>query len=171
MIYFTADEHIDHKRICELMNRPFQNLDEMKETLIANHNSIVTDKDIVYHLGDVSFSSADDYIKRLNGTHHLVLGNHDYTRLKHLTLFKNIQDVLYLRTEGIRVFMSHYAHRTWRNSHYGSYHLFGHSHGMIPNYGRSMDVGVDCHNFKPISLEYVVEALRKESVTLHHPEI
>ena len=49
--------------------------------------------------------------------------------------------------------------RVWDRSHYGSWHLFGHSHGALPGYGLSLDVGVDCTGFKPISLEQVAEKM------------
>jgi calcineurin-like phosphoesterase family protein len=38
--------------------------------------------------------------------------------------------------------------------------LFGHSHGKLPPYGKSFDIGVDCHNYKPLSLDEVVEKMR-----------
>ena len=42
--------------------------------------------------------------------------------------------------------MNHYSHRIWNMSHYGAYHLFGHSHGTLDDIGRSMDVGLNTHN-------------------------
>ena len=50
---------------------------------------------------------------------------------------------LEVKDGGHRVFLSHYAHRTWPGSCNGAYHFYGHSHGTIPHYGRSRDVGVD----------------------------
>lgn len=49
----------------------FEDVKEMNETIINNWNNIVTNEDIVYHLGDFCLST-DDEIKnifnRLNGT-------------------------------------------------------------------------------------------------------
>ena len=56
------------------------------------------------------------------------------------------------------IVLCHYAFRVWRNAHHGSWHLYGHSHGSLPSAGRSMDVGVDCHDFSPISYEQVKTA-------------
>lgn len=39
----------------------------------------------------------------------------------------------------------------WNKSHYDSWHLFGHSHGRLPALGKSLDVGVDGHDFAPWS--------------------
>jgi len=41
--------------------------------------------------------------------------------------------------------------RVWNLSHHGSWHLYGHSHGNLPDTptSLSMDVGVDTHGFRP----------------------
>jgi len=62
------------------------------------------------------------------------------------------------------VVLCHYAMRTWDRSHYGSYHLYGHSHGKLERHGWSMDVGVDCFDFYPVSLRQVIEELNKKGV-------
>jgi calcineurin-like phosphoesterase family protein len=45
--------------------------------------------------------------------------------------------------------------RSWDKSHYASWCLFGHHHGLLEPYGLSFDVGVDCWNFFPVSLEQI----------------
>jgi hypothetical protein len=44
---------------------------------------------------------------------------------------------------GQRLYLHHYACRTWPAQHYGSHHFYGHSHGNLPPLGKSRDVGVD----------------------------
>jgi len=43
------------------------------------------------------------------------------------------------------------ALRVWNQSNRGSWHLYGHSHGRLPEVPNSlsMDVGVDTHDFRP----------------------
>lgn len=71
MIYFIPDTHFCHSNIIKYCDRPFKDVKEMNETIINNWNNIVTNEDIVYHLGDFCLST-DDEIKnifnRLNGT-------------------------------------------------------------------------------------------------------
>ena len=53
--------------------------------------------------------------------------------------------------------MSHYSHRVWSYSHHGSIHLYGHSHGNLPGFGRSFDIGVDTNDMKPYSIDEIVK--------------
>jgi calcineurin-like phosphoesterase family protein len=137
----------------------------MDEALIENFNSVVTDQDIVYLLGDVVWKTAnvDDYMSRLKGKeHHLIVGNHDNPR-RWGNQFLSVNDVKLLNIPGYpQVWLSHYSHRVWPASHYKSIHLFGHSHGTlrIDPEVRCCDVGVDAWNYKPVSLDEVVEYLK-----------
>jgi calcineurin-like phosphoesterase family protein len=79
-VFFIGDTHFSHKKIMEFEAeaRPFSSVQEHDEALIERWNKAVTKKDTVWHLGDVLFSGhAFDLLSRLNGTKHLVLGNHD----------------------------------------------------------------------------------------------
>lgn len=49
--------------------------------------------------------------------------------------------------------------RVWNGSHHGSIMLYGHSHGNLPGNNQSTDVGVDCWDYSPCSLDQVVERL------------
>ena len=74
MIFFTSDLHLGHANIIRLCNRPFSNVEEMDETIINNWNSVVTDNDDVYILGDFSYKSENpiSYLKKLNLPHKVV---------------------------------------------------------------------------------------------------
>ena len=52
---------------------------------------------------------------------------------------------------GQLIVLCHYALRVWNRSNRGSSHLFGLSHGRLPQVANalSMDVGVDTHDFRP----------------------
>lgn len=173
MIWFTADTHFGHKKIIEYSNRPFKSVEEMDYILIHNWNERVAPNDEVNHLGDFCFGNQEEYRQHLNGRIHLILGNHDRRRISLLEagrLFETVQDVKYLRYNGLRFWLSHYAHRTWPKSGKGSFHLYGHSHGDIPDFHRSMDVGVDHQKYYPISIDEVVKKLEKFPITNHHRE-
>ena len=79
--FFISDTHFCHTNILKYDNRPFSSIEEHDENLIENWNSRVTNKDIVYHLGDFGFGQKDklqDIFNRLKGRKRLIRGNHDY---------------------------------------------------------------------------------------------
>lgn len=174
-LYLTSDEHYHHKNILVYQNRPFNSVEEMDQTLITNHNSIVKDHDSVIHIGDFSFGKSQDFLKtalKLNGTHYFMDGSHDRslreffkpklgqeinTNLKIILLPKLFEFTF----NGEKIVLCHYSLKKWWASHYGSFHFYGHSHGKdknpLPN---SRDIGVDTTNFFPILIENAMESCR-----------
>jgi len=170
--FFSSDTHFYH--LGALRFRPqFRYLDEMHETIIFRWNSVVSPHDNVWHLGDFSFDikKIPYLLSRLNGSIHLILGNHDpdwpATKIKNMG-FASIRQAHYLRVGEDRAYLHHYACRTWRRSCHGSYHFYGHSHGDIPDYNRSTDVGVDAWDFYPVSWDTLKEKLSPRQYTNHH---
>lgn len=168
-IFFTADTHFFHKNILKYSNRPFANINEMNETIISNWNNVVGKHDVVYHLGDFMLSNnqGDFYsiFERLNGYIILIKGNHDGIAWKNRKRFTDSYDT-YAEVEvnDHNITLCHYKMAIWNQSHFGAYHLYGHSHGTAPNLDSelSFDVGVDCHNFTPISMKKVEEIIGKK---------
>jgi len=163
-VFFTSDTHFGHSNIIQYCNRPFCDVDEMDETLIVNWNAVVSPGDLVYHMGDFAFAKTPDeinfYLGFLNGQVHLVKGNHDHSKTLKGAKFASVNDVRMVSVNDRDIFLSHYAHRVWSKSHYGTWHLYGHSHGTLPDdpCSLSCDVGVDVRNMRPVSFEEV-EAL------------
>lgn len=75
MIFFIADTHFSDTNILIYERNNFNNILEMNETIINNWNKIVSQTDVVYHLGDVG--KPYNYFHHLNGTKILIKGNHD----------------------------------------------------------------------------------------------
>jgi len=160
--FFTADPHFGHINIIEYCHRPFANVQEMDEALIKNWNNVVGQYDTVYILGDFSFRSKNigEYAPRLGGKKLLIPGNHDDGNLGELAKYMTVLPPLVEEhIGGHRITLCHYAMRTWNGSHRGTWHLHGHSHGGLLETGLATDVGVDAHNYTPISFERVSEIL------------
>lgn len=78
--WFISDTHFGHAKVLEYepIARPFKTLEEMHEVMIDRWNSVVRDRDTVYHLGDFVFGRNNIKIaERLNGRKILIMGNHD----------------------------------------------------------------------------------------------
>lgn len=173
-VWFTADTHFGHSNIIRFCNRPFGDIEEHDEALIANWNAVVQPADTVYHLGDFAFRSAQDpnsYAKRLNGKKFLLLGNHDnpnrlpkehFTVLGHYYELKQ-KDFDTSVTAPPGLILCHYPFASWARAFHGSYHLFGHVHGRSLEYDKNslrMDVGVDAHHFYPVSYAEIKTAMQ-----------
>lgn len=80
-IFFTADTHFTKATVIQQDIRPFDNVKEMDEALIANWNGKVGEDDDVYVLGDLTDTKSPDIamsiLEKLNGRIHVITGNHD----------------------------------------------------------------------------------------------
>jgi len=180
--WITADNHAGHRNILGYCKRPFANVDEMDDAMVERWNSVVGKEDRVWHLADFClgpYEQAAGYFARLNGNIHVLatpwhhdwrwldkamrpqfLG-HMYTASGAVSLEGPVVTMLH---NGYYVVMHHYPYAHWDREHHGSVHLHGHSHGNYQGEGRILDVGVDCHDFYPISLDKAIElAIAKES--------
>ena len=118
-IYFTSDLHFGHTNILEYEKRDVAlgvvKVEDHDNKLIENWNKVVTDKDLVFILGDIGFytpTKLNKIIKQLNGDKILITGNHDrdYVKSKTIdkTLFKNIQDYMEINYKGYNICLMHY---------------------------------------------------------------
>ena len=166
--FFTSDTHFDHKNVIQYSNRPFQTVDEMNMAMVEKWNSVVTNNDTVYHLGDFTLGDIRHFTKwvsKLNGNIKILPGGHDHLWLKDFEASEKVEVVAPLVSVEFPEIMNgqyaqvvvlcHYSMQVWDRSHYGAWHLFGHSHGNLPGIGLSFDVGVDCTDFAPFSLGQV----------------
>lgn len=174
-IWLTSDQHLGHANIIKYTGRPFDNVTQMDDELIKRWNEVVEPDHTVYHLGDFTLGGeqkAKEYFRQLNGTVHVLLNtwHHDKFWLPHIMHTKNGEQVSLLMPLTVlevdvggewplAVNLCHYPLAEWDRKYYGALHCFGHAHGTHQVAGRMMDVGVDCHDFYPVSLAVILEAL------------
>ena len=198
-LWFTSDYHAYHNRDFVFGARGCSSAEEYVEFIIEEHNRVVAPEDLVVNLGDFTLNADVDKTKalfrRLNGNQLYVWGNHESSTRKiyeeevlrqhgrtDIEVYpmywpKDAQTSvcfvgcdLNLVVDGIPIVCSHFAKDVWDKSHYGAWHVCGHSHGShlkcnqhYPN-GKRLDVGVD--NFvRPLSFGEL-EAIMA-SKTLH----
>jgi len=184
--FVTSDPHYSQVNICrgvstwspEKVNatRDFDTVDEMNAAIVNGINKTVPPDGVLFCLGDWSFGGRDQIAKfrqRLAvRTIHLILGNHDHHLVKsqdYNHLFTSVSRYKEIRVGKQEIILFHYGCRVWNASHKGSWLLYGHSHGSLPAYGRSMDVGVDTHpEFRPYTFAEVKAAI--ESRTIQTPD-
>jgi calcineurin-like phosphoesterase family protein len=158
---------------------------EMNEVMIQNNNAVVKPNDVVYDLGDFAFGRDSDekgvreVLHRLVGRRRILWGNHDKLLKAVLKAEPNLVEwfspegldderhnpVVEFKQGDVSIVMCHYAMRVWNHSHKGAYHLYGHSHGDLPEDPNSLsfDVGVDCTDFRPLHLDEVIARMKKKN--------
>jgi calcineurin-like phosphoesterase family protein len=170
--YFTSDTHYGHTNTWKKFKkpgseteplRPFLSDDVMDQTMIENWNKVVTPNDIVYHLGDFAMGkvSAPGILSRLNGKKVLIWGNHDSDQVRQLPQWEFSTPYHELRLDGKFIVLCHYKFDTFNKSHHGSLQFYGHSHGSNSDNDQQVDVGVDCWNYTPVSLQQILERMKR----------
>lgn len=170
-VFFTSDNHFNHSNIIKYCNRPFESVEQMNWAMVERWNTVVSPSDTVYHLGDFTLGNFDvfsQWIETLNGDINILPGNHDHRWMKHFVSEDRVKIVSPLMSLVIpdgtisqTIILCHYSMQVWDMAHFGSWHLFGHSHGTLKGIGKSFDVGVDCTDFYPLSFEQIKERMMR----------
>jgi calcineurin-like phosphoesterase family protein len=161
--WLTSDTHFGHCNIIKYSNRPFKDHDAMNEGMIARFNEVLRPGDTLYHLGDVCHTTFElkKWLDRMPGIQvHLIYGNHDKPKLLQHPKIVWAGDYKGVTIGENRFELFHYPIRSWNHKGRGAYHCFGHCHGSLPNHDRSMDVGVDTHQYYPYHVDEVIKILK-----------
>jgi len=166
MIYFTSDQHFDHHNIIQYCKRPFNNVRQMNRRIINEYNNIITEKDTVYIIGDLTLygptqkGAVEQFVNKLHGKKHLILGNHDrlspqqyldtgilsvHTSLE-INSFILVHDPAVSAIDRSKIF------------------LCGHVHDLFKIAKNVINIGVDVWDFKPVSLEQIEKTIKENSV-------
>lgn len=152
MRYLTSDLHLGDNRFT-LLNRPFQSVPEMENTIISNFNRIIAPTDELYILGDVCKEpSSLERIKEINGIKTLFRGNHDrqYNNETLLKYFVRVvpegEGEIFAEINGIKFYITHYPSMVNRKC----FGLVGHIHSVWRYQLNMFNVGVDVNHFLPI---------------------
>lgn len=178
-VWFTSDTHFSHANVIKYDNRPFSSIEEHDRALIDNWNSVVDESDYVFLIGDFAFNNHAKIKSRLKGKIILVRGNHDKCLIPRCAAYDMV-DLQVLDPEFAgdskyqHLVLLHYPiMQEWNKAHYGSFHLYGHTHGGSPvdehlmRY-RALNVGTMLHDYRPISYAEVKDKLKSRLVVTHH---
>lgn len=167
MIFFTSDQHFFHKNIIKHSNRPFDNINDMNDSIIKTFNRKVGTHDTTYHIGDFAFAKGEQIkslLSRLNGNHFLIKGNHDNFSNIDCSKVIGIDNYYELKLNKRMFVLSHYPMCSWNKSYYGSIMIHGHCHGNMNSQNSSInriDVGIDSaiqliNSYSPFSIDEII---------------
>ena len=168
-MFFTSDTHFGQQRTLELSRRPFVDVTDMDYNMISNWNKRVTMNDIMVHAGDfVDPEQISSWLKALLATLnfkelHWVLGNYDRKVIDQIRkvvsyidrpIFLHEND--YKFNDGPRSYVVvHEPNDNKIDANENDIILFGHIHGRSFAKRNGFDLGIDYHQYSPISLEQV----------------
>lgn len=146
----------------------------MKDAIIYNWNNVISDKDEVYILGDMFWKTQEalEVLPKLNGSLHLVAGNHDRLTKDIEKYFVWVRNYAEIKDNRRNVVLCHYPIAHWNRQSDGSIHLYGHIHDgrderPFKEYVKfcrekgfqfnAYNVGcmMDYMNYKPRTLDYI----------------
>ena len=167
-IYFHADWHLGPNCFRTLSQRGFgTNWAKHMEHIRKCIQETVSKDDILFVLGDLGLRDdtrlLGDFIKSLKCKTYICYGNHDsekaINRLKDDNIILDCRESFKFQWRDNSFHLSHYPLKEWYNFYRGGYHLYGHTHANIPQYLRSLDVGVDNVGYYPIHIKDVIDKL------------
>jgi calcineurin-like phosphoesterase family protein len=184
--WFTADTHFGHANIIRYCDRPFADVDAMREGLVQRWNSRVQSGDRVLVLGDFALGQIREtlgVLPELNGVKDLVVGNHDrpfdphprrraeWTARYLVAGFRSVTigTVGYMLAGEHPVLIGHfpYAGDSQVEDRYADQRPYdaglpivhGHVHTTWKLNERQLNVGVDVNDYAPVSEAEVIALL------------
>lgn len=171
-IWFTSDTHYGHHNIISYCGRPFQSSDEMNRDMVRRFNESVKPEDTTYHLGDFSLNEkmVPIILPILNGTHHLIAGNHDQCHPRRSKWQKATERYLGYGFKSVQIeaslgdWLLHHMPYTgdhtekdrysdYRPKNKGRWLLCGHVHEKWKQRDRMINVGVDVWDYAPVNIK------------------
>lgn len=165
--YIIADTHFGHSNIIKYENRPFNDVEEMNETLIKLWNKTINNDDLVYILGDFTLSRRKeiitDLVNKLHGRKILIMGNHDTRKPKdYVECGFEVATRKPLMVEPGVILM----HEPFYDESviYDKYlYFFGHvhaNHTLMDDYPNCMCVSVERIGYTPIDFDECIRKMR-----------
>lgn len=162
MRWFISDTHFGHANVIDYSERPFLNVKDMDNTMIARWNARVAKDDDVFVLGDFGLAGTKyltDVFHALNGNKILIRGNHDGTVSKMRRIgFETVLEEAVVLIGGVRVQLIHYPYESFMAADEVVLHGHIHERGKPFFVNGQMCMCVELWDYAPVS-EKVVEKL------------
>lgn len=129
-VYFVSNTMFGDEFYSNL--RGYSSVGQMNDDLISSWNSVVSTRDIVYHLGNFSTldkKNVEHVLKRLNGRLNLIVGESDTndTVLSQRKYFKSTNYKLNILVDDYNISLNSHPQVYWnRFEDTNSFHFYGH---------------------------------------------
>lgn len=173
-VYFTSDLHFGHKSLCEGLRK--MSAEESDNIIITNWNKLITNRDKVYILGDISMEDTEhlDKILLLKGNKVVVAGNHDTEKCCRYLSSIGIEVMGCLHYKGFICthVPIHPLELAWfRGNIHGHLHKagdiegLGHYESIVTGEGY-YNVNTEFHNYTPVPFEKIAKKYDAETMKI-----
>ncbi len=167
MNYYTSDWHFFHKQIIKYCNRPYASEKAMRNAIISDFNSVVRKDDTAFVIGDAAMLGSSQWealkavMGKLNGTKHLIFGNHDEFRWqRYIDIgFTSVHSSLWLQEDGFNIVLAHDPN-VYSRLEPETILLCGHVHTLFKSLpdARVVNVGIDQWRY-PVNFDQIRKEL------------
>ncbi len=152
--YFIGCLHLGHNNMA--IHRGFKDSMEHDYYLIEQWNSIISKRDKVFILGDVTMEKSTYYhlLKNLEGIKHIVLGNHDrHQDINNLLNYATVSGPIRYKKD---YWLTHIPVHPIELDGRVKYNIHAHIHDLEISNKRYINVDAKKLDFKPISFSEIV---------------
>ena len=179
-IWLSSDYHFNHDKQFIWKARGFESVEEMNETIVKKNNECVAPEDTLIICGDLMLGGADKLeeglalLNRMNGRKLVIAGNHETInrREAYHRFGIPVLDAYAFTYRKYHFYASHYQ-TLCSNYDDGDkplrariINLCGHTHTTDPfadmSKGLIYHVECDAHNCYPISIDKIIEELKRK---------
>lgn len=153
-VFFISDLHLGHKNMA--IKRGFVNEVHMNEYIVDKWNSVVSKRDHVFILGDVTMEKTLYYpvLSLLKGTKTVVMGNHDEPQHV-MELLKYVNKVAGMIDYKKQFILTHCPIHPSQLEFRYSYNIHGHVHENTLDDPRYINVSAEAINYEPIEFSKI----------------
>jgi calcineurin-like phosphoesterase family protein len=158
--FLISDLHFGHELTLLFVPRPFGTAHEMNIALVSNWNSVVGKNDLVWHIGDLSWTQpARFWMNKLNGRVLFIRGNHDRSArwMKRYAIIKRGGQTFFLvHDPDDRIIPQGYTGWVVHGHHHGGHDQFGNEYPFIDGVKKRINVVCELTDYKPVDLDWLL---------------
>jgi len=160
-VFVTSNLQLGRPNAIKKYKRPFKDVEEMNRSIIQNWNRVVSNSDIVYHIGNFAWDPkiAQDSISALNGTIRFIEAEHDEAIMfldEKQMLPKDSKVVEQIEVlEDFESTLSYWPMQAWPKKDLGYYSIIGYSSDKYKSDPKKhiINVCADLWDYTPQDLE------------------
>ena len=171
-IFVTGNQQFGRPNAIKKYKRPFNTVDEMNLALVDAWNSVVSDNDIVYVLGNFAWDpeTAEIALKELNGTIVAIGGEYDKSISELVTISSISNDITYFDNSidvqhDAKMVFSYWPLSEWQGKSKGYYSVIGYPDKKYKTNHKNkvINSSYDFWEYKPINVSEVVSLFNEVS--------